>query len=82
MRPCRRASIVVLGLQDPYLSQAIGGVVALLQRSSPTSSPSCVANIAVLVHRLGQSHLNTRAVHHLEGPDQESDPPQGSDPSV
>lgn len=50
-----------------YLSQSVGSVVGLQQRPSPSPRPSGVTDVTVFVHRLGQSHLDGRAVHQLEG---------------
>ena len=53
-----------------YLSYWVGGVVGL-QRSSPSSGSSGVTHVAVLVHRLGQSHLDGGTIHHLDEGDSE-----------
>ncbi len=57
-----------------YLSQSVGSVVGLQQRSSPSSSPSGITDVTVLVHRLGQSHLDRRSIHQLEGGRQKQRP--------
>ena len=57
-------------LRDSYLSQGVGSVVGLQQRSSPSSGASGVTDVTVFVHRLGQSHLDRRAIHQLEGGEQ------------
>lgn len=55
-----------VGGQEVYLSQSVGRVVVLQQRCSPSTRPSGVSDVAVLVHRLGQSHLDRGAVHYLD----------------
>lgn len=57
--------------QGAYLSQSIGRVVALQQRPSTSTRPSGVSDVAVLVHRLGQSHLDRRTIHYLAAQEDE-----------